>query len=461
MEQNKINVLYIDDEADNLVTFKANFREHYTIFTAISAEEGKKILEANEIHVLITDQRMPVQTGVQFLESIIKTKPLTIRMILTGYADLETVIEAINKGQIYKYILKPFDFNDLKSSIDNAADLYIFRKSGNDALIKFRQLFERQNEAIFMMNEEGFLQEMNNYGLNLFQLERINLAKTKLEALFREPDELENMQGKLESKEEVIDFPVKLKSTSKTVIDSLLSVIPVWEEKKLIGYQCMVRDITSQKQMENLITRTIIETQEIERKRLTHNLHDSLGQKLAAIKLINSTLLGHPSLSSSFPTFEKSNKIIDEAVKELRSICFNIMPGELENSGLEAAITKLIHQNSVTGAVSFVVKFSGKIPELSASFELAIFRIVQQFITNSIVHGKASKIDVLFNSSENEIDLTLKDNGCGFDPELAKSATGIGLKSIRDRVISYNGLLEIKSAMNKGTQFHLQFPVIK
>ena len=114
MEPNHINVLYVDDEADNLVSFKANFREYYNIFTAESAEKGREILKKNEIHVIITDQRMPVQTGVQFLESIIRTYPLCLRIVLTGYADLETVIEAINRGQIYKYVLKPFDFDDLK-----------------------------------------------------------------------------------------------------------------------------------------------------------------------------------------------------------------------------------------------------------------------------------------------------------------------------------------------------------
>ena len=88
MDQHKIKVLYVDDEPNNLISFKANYRSFFEVFTAESASEGKKILDENEIHVLITDQRMPVQTGVQFLESVLKEKPQVIRIILTGYDNI-------------------------------------------------------------------------------------------------------------------------------------------------------------------------------------------------------------------------------------------------------------------------------------------------------------------------------------------------------------------------------------
>lgn len=125
MIEDKVCVLYVDDEVNNLTSFKACFRKFYTIFTTTSTEEALAILNKNKIHCVIADQRMPGMTGVEFLESVVKAHPETVRMLLTGYSDVESVIDAINKGQIYKYIVKPWDEQYLKMTIDNAYDIYI------------------------------------------------------------------------------------------------------------------------------------------------------------------------------------------------------------------------------------------------------------------------------------------------------------------------------------------------
>ncbi len=127
-----INVLYVDDEANNLNSFRAGFRRLFNVFTAESAEEGRKILEVEDIHVIITDQRMPVTTGIEFLESIISDFPDPIRMLLTGYADINAVIDAINKGQVYKYIQKPWMDEDLRINIEKAFEIYTLRKENRD-----------------------------------------------------------------------------------------------------------------------------------------------------------------------------------------------------------------------------------------------------------------------------------------------------------------------------------------
>jgi two-component system sensor histidine kinase/response regulator len=135
----KIKVLYIDDEVNNLNAFKATFRQFYQISIAQSAKEGLAILKENEVHVIIADQRMPEITGVDFFASIVKEFPDPIRILLTGYADIEAVIDAINKGQIYRYIKKPWDDFELKMNIENAFEIYHTRrelKLKNEALTK-------------------------------------------------------------------------------------------------------------------------------------------------------------------------------------------------------------------------------------------------------------------------------------------------------------------------------------
>ncbi|MBC7614532.1 MAG: response regulator [Pedobacter sp.] len=130
------NILYVDDEPHNLSAFSASYRRLYKIFTAESAEDGRKILDKEDIHVIITDQRMPKTTGVEFLASILEVYPEPIRMILTGYTDIDAVIAAINKGQVYRYIQKPWQEEDLRINIDKAIEIYTLRKENKELTAK-------------------------------------------------------------------------------------------------------------------------------------------------------------------------------------------------------------------------------------------------------------------------------------------------------------------------------------
>src|SRR5471030_1073964 len=133
-----IGVLYIDDEIKNLNSFKAAFRRDFDIFTAISAKEGRKILDSQEIGVIITDQRMPVMTGIEFLESILTIYPDTIRILLTGFSDINAVMDAINRGQVYKYLVKPWHDEELKMYIQNALEIYNLRKENKELAHKLK-----------------------------------------------------------------------------------------------------------------------------------------------------------------------------------------------------------------------------------------------------------------------------------------------------------------------------------
>jgi response regulator RpfG family c-di-GMP phosphodiesterase len=124
MIKEKISILYVDDEMNNLISFKAVFRIKYNVLTAISGEEALKILRNNLINIIITDQRMPQMTGVEFLESILDEFPDPIRILLTGYADMNAVIDAVNKGKIFHYLSKPWNEEELDMTITRAYDIY-------------------------------------------------------------------------------------------------------------------------------------------------------------------------------------------------------------------------------------------------------------------------------------------------------------------------------------------------
>jgi sigma-B regulation protein RsbU (phosphoserine phosphatase) len=128
-------ILYVDDERDNLTVFNSAFRRYYEIHLASSGREGLEIMKKHNIQLVITDQRMPEMTGTEFLEMIIPDYPDCIRIILTGFSDINAVIQAINKGRVSRYVTKPWDNEEMKIMIDNALETYNLKQQ-NKKLIE-------------------------------------------------------------------------------------------------------------------------------------------------------------------------------------------------------------------------------------------------------------------------------------------------------------------------------------
>jgi class 3 adenylate cyclase/FixJ family two-component response regulator len=147
------NVLYVDDEENNLNSFRAALRRNYNIYTALSGEEGMNILSKNDIHVIVTDQRMPNMTGVQFLQHIPPEQD-NIRIILTGFSDIESIIEAINTGMVYRYITKPWDKDELKITIDNAIETIMLRRNNKHLIEELKEYNEQLEEKVFLRTKE-------------------------------------------------------------------------------------------------------------------------------------------------------------------------------------------------------------------------------------------------------------------------------------------------------------------
>lgn len=145
MPENKITILYVDDEENNLISFKANFRIKYNVFVAISGDDAMKIIENKQVDIIITDQRMPNMTGVEFLEKVLEIKPDPMRILLTGYADMSAVVDAVNKGKIFHYLSKPWNEEELDMTINRAYEVYVEKlriKEMNEKLVVSNDQFE-------------------------------------------------------------------------------------------------------------------------------------------------------------------------------------------------------------------------------------------------------------------------------------------------------------------------------
>ncbi len=169
------SILYIDDEENNLTSFKSTFRRDYHIHVAASGQEGLEIMEKHNIQLVITDQRMPDMTGIEFLEKIVPLYPDCMRMILTGFSDMEAIIQAINKGNIYRYVSKPWNREDLKITIDSALEVYNL-KSQNKHLIADLQEANRNLEQKVMERTRQLEQQRMNITDSIKYASRIQKA---------------------------------------------------------------------------------------------------------------------------------------------------------------------------------------------------------------------------------------------------------------------------------------------
>ena len=148
MAKKDFTILYVDDEPNNLLVFRSTFRRDYKVLTANSAQEGIEILNEKPVHLIITDQRMPGMTGVQFLEQILPEFPDPIRMILTGFSDVEAIIKAINDGQVFRYITKPWDEQELRVTLKNAREMFLLRQNNKQLFRDLQTRLEEQEKIL-------------------------------------------------------------------------------------------------------------------------------------------------------------------------------------------------------------------------------------------------------------------------------------------------------------------------
>lgn len=205
-----IKVLYVDDERGNIDYFRSVFRREYEIITANSGEEGLQILqEVDNIPIILTDQRMPRMTGVEFLKKSIDISRDSIRILVTGYADMETVINAINHGHIYYYISKPWTYDEMKIIINRAFETFNLRITNKELLIRS----ERMEKERVVSQLENLRNQVNPHFL-------FNCLNT-LHAMVRE-------------NEEARSFVKKLASTYRYLLDHKQNLVLLREEIKFV-----------------------------------------------------------------------------------------------------------------------------------------------------------------------------------------------------------------------------------
>ncbi|MBI5639682.1 MAG: response regulator [Nitrospirae bacterium] len=146
-----VKILCVDDEQNVLSALKRLFLDDdYSILTASSGQEGISVLENEQAQIVISDYRMPAMNGVEFLREVYKRWPDTVRIVLSGYADTAAIVSAINEGQIYKFIPKPWNDDELKVTVVNAIERYSLYKKNTELTSELKA----KNEELIQLNSE-------------------------------------------------------------------------------------------------------------------------------------------------------------------------------------------------------------------------------------------------------------------------------------------------------------------
>lgn len=242
MDNQKPYLLCIDDEVNNLDALERIFRKQYTVLKAAGAAEAFLLLKIHSnIPVIISDQRMPEVTGVEFLEKSIETHPDAIRILLTGYTDIESVIEAVNKGQIYRYLTKPWDTTDLLSTVNQALEKFNLRhelrrknQELQSALDELKTLDQAKSQFMILINHElktpltaimsfaGLLKEtILNEEQTLFS-NRILKSSEKLKSIIDDVMLIVKGEvGLIPVKPETVNLPLMFKDLNSEIATSL------------------------------------------------------------------------------------------------------------------------------------------------------------------------------------------------------------------------------------------------
>lgn len=237
----KHTILVVDDESDNVDALERLFRRKYAVLKATSGKQALKMLDGNKVSLIISDQRMPGMTGVEFLSESMESHPDSIRILLTGFTDIDSVISAINSGQVYRYVTKPWDPVDLANTVDKAIERYELSAELKEknaalelALRELKTLDEAKSNFMILINHElktplttmvSFLSLLQESNLDEEQRKfvlRISQSADRLHALINDSLELVSAEtGQMPVKKTGINLKKLVAELSKDYAEAL------------------------------------------------------------------------------------------------------------------------------------------------------------------------------------------------------------------------------------------------
>jgi two-component system NarL family sensor kinase len=331
-----------------------------------------------------------------------------------------------------------------KESISNS---FLLLAQANEGLGDFKKAYSLQDSAF--MYKDSMLNEKSN--------DKIAEMQTRFETGKKEAD-----NKLLQQQNNIKDLQIKRDSFFRIILITaiILIVFISWlfysrrkeKQKQLLQAEMM-------KQQE-LRSKAVIEAEEQERMRIAKELHDGIGQTLSAVKMNMSTLENSVHFSNPEQKMMMQNAIemVDDSVREVRSVSHNMMPNALIRAGLAKAVREFINKLN-TNQMKIDLDIVGLEERLDQTVETVLYRVIQENVSNIIKHSNANHVNIQLIRHDHELVTMIEDNGVGFDTSNIHSFDGIGLKNIQSRIEYLKGNVSFDSTPGKGTVVTIEIPL--
>lgn len=483
------NILIVDDLEYNLILLQSIMKK--TDANIIRASSGSEALEKTrgvELALAIIDVMMPLMSGYELAiklneERIDEKVPV---IFLTAQDGNETeIFKGYDSGAI-DYIIKPLNneiliskinvfldlFNQKQTIIRNMASLKVFADElvkMNDALkkseAKYRSYIDNAPDGIFITDETGKFIEVNDAACTMTGYSKSELLTRSLSDIVQKK---QTAAGQ--------NFFENLLNAGK--IKTNLRCLPKNGSKRWWAFEavklsearflCFTFDITDQKRTElelqrsigqlHNLTQNIEKVREEERVAISRELHDELGQALTAVK-IDLELIKHGMADSeSISKINKVSELVRETINTVQRLTAQLRPQIIEDIGLEAAIEWYTSEFAQRNKIDVLLHIESGI-SISQKASLAVFRIMQESLTNISRHARASQINIWLRKTGDKIHFTISDNGIGIPENKIKSGKSFGILGMKERAASLGGTFKIYRANENGTEIKIIFPL--
>jgi two-component system sensor histidine kinase UhpB len=471
-------LLVVEDNPGDFVLLKTFLRnsglpvgwiEHASDMTATA-----DIVKRQEFDLALLDLSLPDSTGIDSVIALNRLLPKTPIIVLSGLSTIEVATEAIALGA-QDYLIKG-EFNEklLAKSIQYAVERKKTIRHLQESNERFRYVNRATQDTIWewdfktakgtwgegLIKTYGYGRDDQAYDENwaekfVHPSDKENVLQTVTEGI---KAGTQNWQSEYRFRcadgtyKEVFDRAYILYD-EKGLPDRMIGAMTDLTEKKELEKELLLQQIRQQK----LLMETSLQAQEKERTELGRELHDNINQILATIKMY----LGMAKTGKKYTEdlLEKSYEYVNDVMEEIRKLSHSLVAPSLGEIGLETALKELIEgANIVHGLHTFlqVDKVFNEQP-INKNRELMLYRVVQEQMSNINKYAQASEVKIHLTASGGRVELSIEDNGLGFDPTVRSK--GIGLKNIKNRVDFYAGSMTLVSAPGRGCKLAIAIPV--
>ena len=318
----------------------------------------------------------------------------------------------------------------------------------------FNSAFHSITDSLVVIDNAGVIIDFNESFIVLTEFKKEDVIGQNLKKFLKL--NLASTVQKLDKHSKAIDFESEVTNSSsrKIMVECHVSVIDNNKCHSLVK----IHDLTDKIHQEAGRIATIIKTQEEERNRVASDLHDSIGQQISALKFYFDSIQKQKDEKLRILLLKKTEALIDNVSDEIRNICFQLMPRSVEKFGIGQSIKQLADLIHFSTGIKFDVKIEEKTNKLDPNVSMSVYRVIQEFVNNSIKHAKCKNIGIHLSIKPKLLTLTMTDDGIGFTND-ASLKKGNGIDNINLRIKYLKGELDFNPEKNKGVKLNIAIPL--